>query len=277
MRLSIAQWMIDNGSDVHQGIDGPLMRASLIDHRIPMMKLLVANGADVNAEWNGDFPIIFAPCETVQPAALKWLLDHGADPDCAKPGRKYPDNALDYVIGTYSRSTQLAECIDILLEAGCATRRNVPPVLDLLRGRLDRLAEHLDSDPSIVNRRFNELDFGVTACRRLTLRGATLLHVAAEYGDLAAARLLLEHGADLNATAGIDEAGVGGQTPIFHAVSQLSDWGLPVAELLVKRGADLAVSAKLPGHYERPDEVVECTPFGYARLFPGAESGTVAF
>src|SRR6266568_3547390 len=59
-RLAIAQWMIDNGSDVHQGGDGPLMRAALVGQRIPMMELLVRNGANVNAEWNGYFPIIFA-------------------------------------------------------------------------------------------------------------------------------------------------------------------------------------------------------------------------
>ena len=35
VRLKMAQWMIDNGSDVHQGGDGPLMRAALVDHRIP--------------------------------------------------------------------------------------------------------------------------------------------------------------------------------------------------------------------------------------------------
>jgi ankyrin repeat protein len=51
-----------------------------------MMELLVRNGADVNAEWNGYFPIMLAPCETVQPAALKWLLDHGANPNCAREG-----------------------------------------------------------------------------------------------------------------------------------------------------------------------------------------------
>src|ERR1035441_662848 len=79
LRLAMAQWMIDNGSDVHQGGDGPLMRAALVDHRIPMMELLVANGAEVNARWDGRFPIVDAPCETVEPAALKWLLDHGAD------------------------------------------------------------------------------------------------------------------------------------------------------------------------------------------------------
>ncbi len=141
-RLAIAQWMIEKGSDVHQGGDGPLMRAALFGHRIPMMELLVAHGADVNAEWNGYFPILFAPCETVERAPIKWLLEHGADPNCAKPGRKYPGTALDYVIGTYGRSNQLSACIDILLEAGGTTRYNVPPVLDLLRGRLDHLAEH---------------------------------------------------------------------------------------------------------------------------------------
>ncbi len=40
--------MIENGSDVHQGGDGPLMRAALRGERLPMMELLVAHGADVN-------------------------------------------------------------------------------------------------------------------------------------------------------------------------------------------------------------------------------------
>src|SRR5882724_2387381 len=71
-RLAMAKWMLDNGSDVHQGGDGPLMRAALNRQRVPMMELLAAHGADVNAAWNGDFPIIFAPCESVNPVSLKW-------------------------------------------------------------------------------------------------------------------------------------------------------------------------------------------------------------
>ena len=274
-RLAMAQWMIDNGSDVHQGGDGPLMRAALVGHRIPMMELLVANGADVNAAWNGRFPIIFAPCETVDSQALRWLLDHAADPMCR--GREDFGTALDYVIGTYSRSAQLGECIDMLFEAGCTTRRGNPSILEVLRGRTDRLTRLLEADPALANRRFPDLDFGATAYRRLTLRGGTLLHVAAEYGSLAPARLLLELGANVNAPVGTDAAGVGGQTPIFHAVSQFSDWGLPVARLLVAYRADLTVRARLPGHYERLDEVIECTPLGYATRFPGEENKTVAF
>jgi ankyrin repeat protein len=49
-RLALAKWMIENGSDVHQGGDGPLMRAALNGDRIPMMELLVSHGADVNAQ-----------------------------------------------------------------------------------------------------------------------------------------------------------------------------------------------------------------------------------
>jgi ankyrin repeat protein len=150
--------------------------------------------------------------------------------------------------------------------------------VELLRGRIDLLQQQLDADPALVRRQFHELDFGSTGYRRLTLHGGTLLHVAAEYGNVEAARLLLDRGADVNARATVDESGAGGQTPIFHAVTQFYDFGLPVAQLLVDSGADLSVRAKLPGHYERPGETVECTPLGYALLFPGGanESKCVA-
>src|SRR6185436_17947331 len=274
-RLAMATWMLEHGSDVHQGGDGPLMRAALNGYRIPMMELLVSHGADVNALWHGHFPIIFAPCESLDPAALKWLLDHGANPNCRDHGYKisghsYPGTALDYIVASYARSPQrLSACIDILLEAGGATKYDAPAVLELLRGRLDRLAGQIDAHPPLVNKPFPVLDIGQTGGRNLLLQGGTLLHVAAEYGNPAAVALLLDRGADVNARATVDEAGVGGQTAIFHAVIQFDDGGLPVTQLLVERGADLAVRAKLPGDYERPGEIVECTALGYALRFGG--------
>jgi ankyrin repeat protein len=279
-RLSIASWMIENGSDVHQGGDGPLMRAALKGNRIPMMELLVSQGADVNAAWNGDFPIIFAPCESLDPDALKWLLDRGANPNCSNDRGR--GTALDYAIGTYyARSPErLSACIDVLLAAGGTTKYDVPGVLDILRRRLDGLARRIDADPQLVHRRFPELDCGSTGGRRLLLQGATLLHVAAEFGNLDAARLLIDCGADVNARAAVDATGVGGQTALFHAVTQIDDDGLPMARFLVERGADLAVRVKIPGHHERPDEVLECTPLGYALPFQDeshSEGRTIAF
>jgi ankyrin repeat protein len=183
-------------------------KAALNGDCIPMMALLVSFGADVNALWNGNFSIIYASCEAVDPAARQWLLAHGADPDCPKLAR--PNTALDYLIGNYVRSPEFRECIELLIEAGGTTKYDVSCVLDLLRGRLDLVAEQVDADPILVHRRFPELDFGGTAGRRLLLQGATLLHVSAEFGDADAAKLLLDRGADVNARATIDEAGVGG-------------------------------------------------------------------
>ena len=279
-RLSMVRWMIENGSDVHQGGDGPLMRAALSRNRIPIMELLVSHGANVNAEWHNSYPIIFASCEAVDPVALKWLLEHGANPNCDRPGREHRGTALEYVIGSYVRSPELGACIDLLVKAG-GTSKYDAVVLDALCGNLDRVAAYLDADPALTHRRFSQLDFGTTGGRMLTLRGATLLHVAAEYGNVPLATLLLDRGADVNVPALVDDAGVGGQTPIFHAVTQFNNAGLPMVGLLMDRGADLSIRAKVPGHYERPNEVLECTPLGYATHFrdetsPGVKAQTIA-
>src|SRR5882724_3394804 len=185
VRLAMAEWMITHGSDLHQGGDGPLMRAALNSYRIPMMELLVSHGAEVNALWHGHFPMIFAPCESMDPAALKWLLDHGANPNCRDhryeiSGHPYPGPALDYLIAGYARSLErLSACIDVLLEAGGETRFDTPAVLALLGGRLNHLAELIGADPGLVTKRFSELDCGQTGGRLLLLQGGTLLHVAA--------------------------------------------------------------------------------------------------
>jgi len=162
--------MIENSSDIHQGGDGPLGRAALNSDRIPMMELLVAHGANVNAAWHGTYPIIFSPCETLDPVSLKWLLKHGADPNCGNPenwaaaGHPHPGTALDYLIGAYLRGPELlSSCLDILLDAGGATKYNTRSLLALLRGRLDDFRQQLDSDPTLISRRFPEFDFGTTA------------------------------------------------------------------------------------------------------------------
>jgi ankyrin repeat protein len=274
-RLAIAIWMIEHGSDVHQGGDGPLMRAALNGYRVAMMELLVAHGADVNALWHDHFPIIFAACESQDPVALEWLLDHGANPNRRDHGytiggHAYPGTALDYLIASYARSPErLSACIDILLEAGGETRYT-SAVLEVLRGRIDALARLLDADPTLVTARFPELDCGQTGGRSLTLQGGTLLHVAAEYGNVAAAAFLLDRGADVNGRASVDPEDIGGQTPLFHAVTQFNDAGLEVTRLLIDRGADLALRVKLPGDYDQPGEIVECTVLGYALRFGGA-------
>ena len=283
-RLDMAKWMIENGSDVHRGGDAPLMRAALDGERIPMMELLISHGADVNAAWHGSYPILFAACEVLDPDSLQWLLEHGADPNCGNEeiwkirGVPHPGTGLDYLLGTYVRNPEvLSAGIEILLNAGGKSKYQVPSAMAVIRNRLNDLTKLLDEDESLLHLQFPTLDFGTTAARMLTLRGATLLHVAAEFGNLDAVRLLLDRGAEVNGKALVDKDGIGGQTAIFHAATQGGDCGLPIVKFLVDRGADLTVRAKLPGHYERPGEVVDCTPLGYALLFPGNQGSTSAF
>jgi ankyrin repeat protein len=60
------------------------------------------------------------------------------------------------------------------------------------------------------------------------LVGASLLHVVAEYGNVNAARALVELGADVNAPAAADEHGLNGQTPLYHTVNSNANRSEPV-------------------------------------------------
>jgi ankyrin repeat protein len=282
-RLGVAEWLIRNGADLHEQGDAPLMRASLHGERVPMMDLLVRHGADVNAAWRGSYPILFAPCETLDPIALAWLLQRGADPTCGdaarwkSTGRSHPGTALDFLLQTYMRDREaLNESITLLQDAGGVTRYDEPGVVAAIRGEVHRVKAFLDEDPSLINKRYPSLDIGPTAGRMLTLKGATLLHVAAEYGQVEVAALLLDRGSDVNAAALLGEDGLGGQSPIFHAATQGRDFGIEVVRLLLLRGADLKQRCRLPGHYEHPDEPFEGTVLDYARQFPGTENETCA-
>ena len=61
---------------------------------------------------------------------------------------------------------------------------------------------------------------------------------------------------------------------MFHEVTQHEDASLPVVRVLLQRGADLPVRVKVPGHYERPGEILECTPLGYALRFKDVPHGS---
>jgi len=282
-RLDLVDWLISSGSDVHEGGDAPLMRASLNGSRISMMDLLVRYGADVNAAWRGTYPIIFAPCETLDPSALAWLLQHGADPNCGdeatwqSKGRTHPGTALDYLLGTYIRDKEALDAsISLLQQAGGRTQYDALGVIATIRGDLHSVAELLQGNPSLIETRYPSLNIGTTAGRMLTLKGATLLHVAAEFGQAGVAKRLLDAGADVNAPALMDSEGLGGQTPIFHAATQNGDFGIELVRLFLSRGADLNVRCRIPGHYEIPeDKVFEGTVIEYARRFPSTENQTL--
>jgi hypothetical protein len=236
--------------------------------RTPIMEVLVHYGANVNGLHWGWFPVLFGPCENLHAEPLKWLLDHGADPNRGIPHE--PNNtALDYVLRTYPRDPPAhTACIEALLAAGARTRYDLPGVFAILRGRNDELSALLNADSSLIDRRYPELDCGASGGRLMEVRGGTLLHVAAEYGFFDACRILLDRGADVNARALVDEHGVGGQTAIFHALTHFGGVTPEVSQLLIARGADLTIRARVPGHYEHPGEVLDVSAAEYHEKFP---------
>ena len=278
-RLALARWMIENGSDVHQGGDGPLMRAALFDERIPMMELLVEHGADVNALWDGDYPIICAPCETLQPHALKWLLQHGADPNAV--ATKY-GGCVQMLVLTYWRNPHGKHaCLEVFADAGHPFPNTAPMAIH--RGRIDLLEACWKREPSILTRHFAAteiypVELGIESNSGLhcaPLDGATLLHMAVEYQEADIAQWLIDRGADVNARAALDADGFGGQTPLFHTTVTLGPKTDTLARLLLRRGADPNARATFRKQLramgdpekERMHEYHNATAVDFARMF----------
>jgi hypothetical protein len=285
-RLAMARWMIEHGSDIHQGGDAPLMSTVLRDAMLPLTELLVAHGADVNAlGYGGTYPILLGPLELFAPRTLKYLMDHGADLQAAA---KY-GCPIEMLTCIYTRRAKdKAACLEIVNAAGFALPDT--PVMALHRSRLDLLQEHLDRDASLLERRFTygEVFFkhdGTPgdAYPATPVSGGTLLHLALEFDDIDVARWLIERGADVNARAASDAEGFGsaggggGHTPLFHTVVNLaSGMGLhddSKARLLLDHGADPNARATFPPearfHNHAPaDPFHDVTPVGYANRYP---------
>ncbi len=274
-RLAMARWMIENGSDIHQGGDAPLMCAASRDTTLPMTELLVAHGADVKKRT----PSPSARWRLFAPRSLKWLLDHGADLHAAARSCC----PIEMLTCIYTRRPKdKAACLEIVGAAGFALPDT--PVMALHRSRLDLLQEHLDRDPSLLERRFahGEVFFNRDggpgdAYPATPVSGCTLLHLALEFDDIDVARWLIERGADVNARAASDAEGSEGHTPIFHTVVNLaSGMGLDddsKARLLLDHGADPNARATFPQeaqfHDKAPTEALHgVTPVGYARQHP---------
>ncbi len=271
-RLAVLRWMLKNGSDVHQGGDGPLMRAALSDAKLPVMELLVEHGADVNALWAGNYPILVAACETLQPRSLEWLIARGADLHAVAR------SCIENLMTTAWRNPRgRGDCLEVFVQSGYSLPDTAPMAIH--RGRIDLVQALVARDAALVRRRFRETEVfppelsgvGFTVA---PLAGATLLHIAVEYGEKKIAEWLIAHGADVNACAEVDAEGFGGNTPLFHTTVTFSiEADDSLARLLIRNGADpnLRATFRWPCFTRMgdgcPREYRDVTAMGFAMEF----------
>ncbi len=243
------QALLQQGADVdaRQG-DGStaLHWASYWDHR-EIAALLIRAGTDVDAATDLGVTPLWAACENGSPALVEILLAAGADPNVALPFGETP-------LMTAAR-TGNADVVGQLLAAGAdvdaatgagaygaqtalmwAVAQRHAAVVEVLlahgadvNARSTTFTETVKTIPTYANYGLRCVPRDECYITEVRSGGFTPLLFAARSGDLAAARLLVDAGADVN------EATPDGASAL--AVAALSGHGA-VGALLLNRGAD---------------------------------------
>ena len=161
----------------------------------------------------------------------------------------------------YGRTPRFKDCVRAFIEAGLEFEDKA--LLAVLGDNAETLEKYLRTNPELVQKKHS------LRCAFTPLYEATLLHICAEFNHLSCGELLVKYGADINATAGIDEYGFGGQTPIFHTVNQNLDNSKDMMQFLLSKSADLRIT--VPGliwgrSYPWETLIPSVNPISYAMM-----------
>lgn len=201
--------------------------------------------------------ILMYAFETHSVEKIRVLLDAGLDANALIEGK----TPMQWLTEMYSRSNQFAHCVRLMLERGATL--DDPAVTPVLLDDGDALRREIRADPKLIAHRTT-----MVSCFT-PLVGATLLHVAAEYGHARAAKVLIECGADVNATAALDAQGLDGHTPLFHTVNANANRSLPVMQMLLDAGArcDVRLAGLNWGRgFEWETTLFDVTPISYCQF-----------
>jgi len=165
-------------------------------------------------------------------AGIKQCFATGVDPNETING----EPLIYSLVNMYFRGPLFKECIKLFIEYGVQFEDKA--LLAVLCDDAKLLDTYLLADKELLTKRYS------LACTFTPLYNVTLLHICAEYNHVSCALMLIKHGADINARAGIDEHGFGDHTPVFHTVNQYNNVCLDMLRLLITNHADLTKTVK---------------------------------
>lgn len=202
-----------------------LMYAALVG-ATDIAKKLIEAGADVNAiDNNGQTPLLkVANMRKVNPAILSVLLDHGADIN-AQDRRGF--TFLHYIASHVVENGKEAATIAIARGANVQAKIKAEKFSDSMEGytplQLIALTGQAEIGALLIANNAN--------VNELTKDQLTPMDIAIIHNNVATARLLLEHGADIKTNSGRDAG-----SPLHHAVQA---GNLEITSMLIAKGADL--------------------------------------
>jgi hypothetical protein len=195
--------------------------------------------------------------EVHSPEEIRECFAHGVNPN-----DHFRDEPLIHeLISEYTRSPRFKDCVKAFLDSGWVS---TDPVLTfVLLDDATGLDQFLQKDSSVVYKKYS------FRCAYTPLHQVTLLHICAEFNLTACAEVLVKHGLDINAAAGIDENGFGGQTALFHTVNQNSNQSADMLHFLLAQKADTRIT--VPGiiwgkGYEWETFIPAVNPISYAMM-----------
>ncbi len=175
-----------------------------------------------------DYPAkIIGDIETHSVEGIRECFANGIDPN----GYFKNEPLINELTSEYLRSSRFKDCVKAFTDYGLVYHDKV--LLSVLSDDAPSLNDHVNQNPGIVNNRYT------LRCAFTPLHEATLLHICAEYNHLSCAEVLVKHGADVNAKAGLDEHGFGGQTPIFLTVNQMYNHTINMLHFILVKSADV--------------------------------------
>jgi len=178
------------------------------------------------------------------------------------PNGLFKNEPLIYeLISEYTRTSRFKDCVKAFVDYGLDFDDKI--LLSVLLNDAKSLKLQITNNPGAVSKQYT------LRCAYTPLHEASLLHLCAEFNHLACAEVLIDHGANINAKAGFDENGFGGQTPIFHTVNQNSNNSSDMLNYLLSQSADLKTTVKgiIWGKgYEWETLIPSVNPISYAMM-----------